>query len=236
MYKNEPAIQFTDFSYAYADGTEALKKITLSVAHGESVGIIGHNGSGKTTLLMHVIGIIIPTGGVRVADFPVTKENLRKIRQRVGYVFQDSRDQLFMSTVAEDVAFGPLNMGMTREEALERVETALESVGMAGSGNRIPYHLSGGEMRRVAIATVLAMSSDILVMDEPTSSLDPRAKRELASLIKKLPCTKLIASHDLDFVRSSTDRVILLNHGSVIVEGPSEEILDNHVLLVANGL
>ena len=236
MQTNKPAVQFDDFSYTYEDGTEALHNISLSVLYGESVGIIGRNGSGKTTLLLPVVGIITPGNGVSAAGFPVIKNNLREIRRRVGYIFQDSRDQLFMSTVAEDVAFGPLNMGMSREEALKRAERALESVGMADSGERIPYHLSGGEMRRIAIASVLAVSPDILVMDEPSSGLDPRARRELAVLISELPCTKLIASHDLEFVSACTERIVILYNGRVTADGPAEEILKNSELLVKNGL
>lgn len=232
----EPAIEIQDFSYTYEDGTEALRHVSMSVIHGESVGIIGQNGSGKSTLLMHIVGILPPNSRINVTGRPVTKEHIREIRRRVGYVFQDPRDQLFMSTVAEDVAFGPLNSGMERNDALTAVEHALEVVGMAGSGNRIPYHLSDGEMRRVAIATVLSMSPDIIIMDEPTSGIDPRGRRELAALIKTLQCTILIASHDLEFIRACTDRVVLLNCGKTIADGPTESILDNRMLLEANGL
>jgi len=236
METNSHAIRLTGFSYTYEDGTEALRNVSMTVSRGESVALIGRNGSGKTTLLMHLVGILMPGEEVSVAGFPVKKENLKEIRRRVGYVFQDSRDQLFMSTVVEDVAFGPLNMGMSRGEAFERARRALSSVGMAGSGNRIPYHLSGGEMKRVAIATVLAVSPDILVMDEPSSGLDPRARRELAALIRGFSCTRIIASHDLEFVRACTDRVILLNDGRVVADGPAEEIIGDTELLVRNGL
>lgn len=240
---SEPVISFTDFSYAYDDGTEALNGISFSVCQGESVGLVGHNGSGKSTVLMHTVGILDPDSRVSVAGLPVTKSNLREIRSKVGYVFQDARDQLFMSTVAEDVAFGPLNMELQPDEALEKAESALASVGLVGFGDRISYHLSGGEMRRAAIATVLAMSPEIIVMDEPSTGLDPRAKRELAALIRQFrygqsgnECSKLISSHDIDFVRECTDRVILLNKGKIAAEGDTREILDNEELLLENGL
>jgi cobalt/nickel transport system ATP-binding protein len=232
----EPAIRFENFSHTYEDGTKAVEDVTFSVSAGESIGLIGHNGSGKTTLFMHIVGILEPDCCVNVCGLPVIKSNLKEIRKKVGYVFQDPRDQLFMSTVAEDVAFGPLNSDMDAHDALHTAEHALESVGLEGFGHRISYHLSGGEMRRAAIATVLAMSPEVIVMDEPSSGLDPRAKRELASLIKGLDCTKLISSHDLDFIRNCTDRIILLNKGKVAAVGTTEEILRDTELLLANGL
>jgi cobalt/nickel transport system ATP-binding protein len=232
----EPLIQFRHFSFTYEDRTEALADVSLAVFRNESVGLIGHNGSGKTTLLMHLVGILEPDIRVMVGGIPLTKANLCNVRRKIGYVFQDSRDQLFMSTVAEDVAFGPLNMGFSERESYEKAAGALDAVGLHGFGKRISYHLSGGEMRRATIATVLAMSPEIIVMDEPTSGLDPRAKRELASLITGLPCTKLIASHDLEFVRKCTERVVVLNRGRIAAEGHTREILDNTELLMTNGL
>jgi len=233
---HEPAVAFDRFSYTYEDGTRALTEVSLAVSAGESVGLIGHNGSGKSTLLMHLVGILEPDSRVTVGGLPVTRENLPQIRHMVGYVFQNPRDQLFMSTVIEDVAFGPLNLGMTPHEALHSAEDALEMVGIPGFGARVPYHLSGGEMRRAAIATVLAMYPRIIVMDEPSSGLDPRAKRDLAVLIRKLSGTKLISSHDLDFIRACADRIILLNRGRVAADGPAAAILDDQELLVENGL
>jgi cobalt/nickel transport system ATP-binding protein len=232
----EPAILIRDLSYTYSDGARALDGVFLSIAPGESVALIGHNGSGKSTLLMHLAGILEPDPRVSIGGLPVTAKNLKAIRRKVGFVFQNPRDQLFMSTVIEDVAFGPLNLGQDHHEALHTAEHALEDVGLADFGSRVSYHLSGGEMRRAAIATVLAMSPEIIVMDEPSSGLDPRAKRELAVLIRHLPGTRLISSHDLDFVRACTDRVILLNKGKVIADGMAEEILDDRELLEGNGL
>ncbi len=236
MESNGTALVFDGVTYRYDDGTPALDGVSFSIDRGESVAIIGHNGSGKTTLLMHIVGIIVPEGGVTVSGVTVTEATLGEVRRRVGYVFQDSRDQLFMSTVMDDVAFGPLNMGLSPVEAVERSNHALSAVGLDGYAGRTPYHLSGGEMKRVAIATVLAQSPEILVMDEPSSGLDPRARRGLASLIRGLGCTRLVASHDLDFVRACADRVILLNRGHIAADGPAAAILDNRVLLEENGL
>lgn len=232
----DPAITVAGLSYTYADGARALDDVSFSIAPGESVALIGHNGSGKSTLLMHLVGVLEPDSRVVVAGLPVTAKNLRAVRRKVGFVFQNPRDQMFMSTVIEDVAFGPLNLGMDRHEAFHAAEHALEDVGLVDFGGRVSYHLSGGEMRRAAIATVLAMAPEIIVMDEPSSGLDPRAKRDLAALIRRIGGTRLISSHDLDFVRVCTDRVILLNHGRVAADGPAGDILDDRELLELNGL
>jgi cobalt/nickel transport system ATP-binding protein len=234
----EACIAFCNFSYTYEESgsANALTDVSLFISRGESVGLIGHNGSGKSTLLMHTVGILEPDSRVTVSGLPVTRENLRTIRRRVGYVFQNPRDQLFMSTVAEDVAFGPLNLGMPPAEALAAADKALALVGLEGFDKRTPYHLSGGEMRRASIATVLSMSPEIVVMDEPSSGLDPRAKRELAALIRSLTCTRLISSHDLDFICACTDRVILLNHGRIVADCPSGKICNDKEMLERNGL
>ena len=232
----EPAVVITDLSHVYQDGTCALSHVSLTVEAGESVGIIGHNGSGKSTLFMVITGILAANGSIRIDGLPVAKANLKEIRRKIGFVFHDARDQLFMSRVIEDVVFGPLNMGLSRDEAIEKAEHALEMVGLSGFGDRISYHLSGGEMRRAAIASVLAMSPEIIVMDEPSASLDPRAKRELTAVLRNLTCSKLIASHDLDFIRTCTDRILLIEKGHIIADGPADEILDNTDLLLAHGL
>lgn len=232
----EPSIVFDNFKYVYEDGTEAVKGVSFEIGQGESVGLIGHNGSGKSTLLMHIVGILGPDSRVKVNGIPVTHKNLGLVRSKAGYVFQNPRDQLFMSTVIEDVAFGPLNSGISQHDAIHKAEDALNMVGLKGFEHRISYHLSGGEMRRAAIAAVLSMSPEIVIMDEPSSGLDPRAKRELAEIINSLHCTRLISSHDLDFIRSCTSRVILLKEGMIAASGPSDEILCNQELLIANGL
>jgi len=231
-----PALRLDNVSYRYEDGTVALRDVSFEIAQGESVGIIGHNGSGKTTLFLAMLGILDDTDGISVNGTPVTRETLNEVRKMVGYVFADPRDQLFMSRVIDDVAFGPLNRGVESEEAIERAVAALSSVGLDGYADRVPYHLSSGEMRRAAIATVLAMDPDIIIMDEPSSGLDPRAKRDLADVIQSLDATRLIASHDLDFIRSCTGRVLVLNRGSVIASGFTADILNNNELLLANGL
>ncbi len=231
-----PALVFSGFSSTYEDGTQALTGIDLTIGRGEKVGLIGPNGSGKTTLLRHIVGILMPENGIEVLGMPVGAGTLHDIRRAVGYVFQDSRDQLFMSRVIEDVAFGPLNMGLSREEARTRAEEALQSVGLAAYGDRIPYHLSGGEMRRVAIATALAMSPEMLVLDEPSSGLDPKAKRGLAKLLHDLDRTLFISSHDLEFIGACTGRVILLNGGRIVGDGPAQEVLGDDGLLRRAGL
>ncbi len=233
---NDTALKINDFTFTYDDGNIALRGISFAVGHGESVGIVGHNGSGKSTLLMHLVGVLGTDKRIEVGNMPVTAKNLPAIRSKIGYVFQDPRDQLFMPTVLEDVAFGPLNMGFSQDDARLAAENALESMGLIGFGDRISYHLSGGEMRKAAIAAVLAMSPEIIVMDEPSTGLDPRSSRELADLIAGLSCTKIISSHDLTFVRACAGRVILLNKGRIAADGPAVDILDNEELLRANGL
>ncbi len=233
---NTAALNIQDFTFTYDDGNTALSGISFAIGKGESVGIVGHNGSGKSTLLMHLVGVLGTDKRIEVGGLPVTSKNLPAIRRKIGYVFQDPRDQLFMPTVIEDVAFGPLNMELSQEEARQAAESALVSMGLSGFGDRVSYHLSGGEMRKAAIAAVLAMSPEIIVMDEPSSGLDPRSSRELAALITVLSCTKIISSHNLAFVRACTDRVILLNNGRIAADGPSAVILDNEELLRANGL
>lgn len=220
--------------HAYPDGTLALNGVTFRITHGESVGIIGANGAGKTTLLQHLNGYLAPTGGeVRIGELPVTKGTLRQIRQTVGMLFQDPDDQLFMPTVFEDVAFGPLNLGIPPADVAQRVAEALARVGAAHLSRKAPYHLSAGEKKRVAIATILSMSPSILVMDEPTNGLDPSARRQLIALLKNFRHTKIIATHDLDMVLDLCSRVIVLGEGSVKADGLPGEVFGNEELLAA---
>ncbi len=192
-------IEAKDLHYIYPDGTIGLNGISFHIGHGESVALVGANGAGKSTLLMHLNGCLAATqGALSIGDYPVTAKNLKAVRRSVGMVFQDPDDQLFMPTVFDDVAFGPLNLGLPEAEVERKVMQALETVGVPHLCKRPPYKLSGGEKRAVAIATVLAMSPDILVMDEPSSSLDPRARRRLIELLKTFEHTKIIATHDLD--------------------------------------
>lgn len=225
-------VEVKNLRHVYPDGTEALRDVSFRITHGESVAIIGANGAGKSTLLLHLNGCLAPTEGVvRVGDFPVTRATLPDIRRTVGMVFQDPDDQLFMPTVRDDVAFGPLNLGFPAGEVERRVMDALERVGAAHLAARPPYHLSGGEKRRVAIATVLSMEPSILVMDEPTSGLDPYARRQLIRLLEDFRHTKIFTSHDLDMVLDLCERTIVLHEGEVMADGPTREIFRNDELL-----
>jgi len=225
-------VEAKDLEYTYPDDTKALCGITFTIRHGESVAIVGANGAGKSTLLLHLNGYLTPTSGqVRIGDYPLTKDTLQEVRRTVGMVFQDPDDQLFMSTVYDDVAFGPLNLGLPPAEVEERVAKALETVGLADIKARPPHRLSSGQKRRVAIATVLSMSPDILVMDEPTAGLDPLARRKLIELLRTFRHSKIIATHDLDMVLDVCERTIIINDGKIEADGPTAEIFqDEHLL------
>ena len=230
-------VEFRDVYYRYPDGTAALNGLTLKITHGESVGIVGANGSGKSTFLMHTNGYLLPqSGGITVGDFPLTRETRQEIRKKVGLIFQNPDDQLFMPTVYDDVAFGPLNLGLSPEVAAGRVEEALRTVGGLALRDKPPHHLSGGEKSAVAIAAVIAMRPDILVMDEPASSLDPRARRYLIGLLNDFEHTKIIASHDLDLILDVCERCIVIKNGRVTADGPAAAILSDRDLLEENHL
>jgi len=230
-------VEARDLWFTYPDGTEALRGVNFRITHGESVAIVGSNGAGKSTLLQHLNGCLMATRGeVRVGDFPLTRETLAAIRRTVGVVFQDPDDQLFMSTVFEDVAFGPLNAGLPPGEVEARAVAALERVGMPHLRERPPHKLSAGEKRAVAIATVLAMSPDILVMDEPSSNLDPRGRRRLIELLRTFDHTKIIVSHDLEMVVELCPRVIVLDGGAVAADGGTVEIFSDEPFMLAHGL
>jgi cobalt/nickel transport system ATP-binding protein len=230
-------VEVRDLFFAYPDGTEALKGVSFRIEHGGAVALVGANGAGKSTLLLHLNGYL-PTarGEVRIGDAALTRETAPLARRAVGMVFQDPDDQLFTPTVAEDVAFGPLHAGLAPDQVELRVTEALERVGMAHVRARPPYRLSAGEKRAVAIATVLAMAPDILVMDEPSSNLDPRARRRLIELLRSFEHTKIIATHDLELVVEVCSRVIVLDGGKVVADGPTREILSNESLMLAHGL
>lgn len=230
-------VEVRDLRFAYPDGTEALRGVSFRIEHGGAVALVGANGAGKSTLLLHLNGYLPPAGGdVRIGDTLVTRETAALARHAVGMVVQDPDDQLFMPTVAEDVAFGPLHAGLPPEQVEARVAQALERVGMTHVRERPPYRLSAGEKRAVAIATVLAMEPDILVMDEPSSNLDPRARRRLIELLRSFEHTKIIATHDLELVVEICTRVIVLDGGKVVADGPTREILNNETLMLAHGL
>lgn len=230
-------VEAQDLSYAYPSSSCGINNISFRITHGESVAVVGANGAGKSTLLLHLNGFLVPNNGtVRIGDFPLTKENIMTVRRSVGMVFQDPDDQLFMPTVFDDVAFGPLNLGLPPEEVTTRVVEALDRVGAGHLQNRPSYRLSGGEKRSVAIATVLAMSPDILVMDEPSSNLDPQARKRLIDLLLTFEHTKIIATHDLDLALDVCQRTIILHNGEITADGPSKEIFQNDTLLSKSGL
>jgi cobalt/nickel transport system ATP-binding protein len=225
-------VEVRNLKHVYADGTVALNGLSFLIHHGESVAIIGANGAGKSTLLLHLNGYLVPTvGEIRIGGFPLTKETLPEIRRTVGMVFQDPDDQLFMPTVHDDVAFGPCNLGLPDKEVQQRVDEALLKVGAGHLAGKPPYHLSGGEKKRVAIATVLSMSPDILVMDEPTNGLDPFSRRQLIGLLKDFEHTRIFTSHDLDMVLELCERTIVLHQGEVRADGPTLEIFNDVKLL-----
>ncbi len=230
------AVEIENLSFFYPDGQQGLKNINLVVNTGENVAVMGPNGAGKSTLLLHLNGILRGNSVVKVFGLPVEGKNLKEIRRKVGLVFQDPEDQLFSPTVFDDVAFGPLNMGYSESEVKERVAGALGSVGMGGYEQRSPHHLSIGEKKKIAIATVLSLTPELLVLDEPTSNLDPRSKWSLIKLLKRLPMTKIVASHDLELVRALCQRAIVLDKGEIVADDSTEKILNNISLLRAHGL
>jgi cobalt/nickel transport system ATP-binding protein len=221
-----------DLCFAYPDGQAALEGVSFTIHHGESVAVIGGNGAGKSTLLLHLNGVLTPhRGEVRIGDFPITRENLAEVRRTVGMIFQDADDQLFMPTVFDDVAFGLSHQGLVADDVEVRVMQALETVGAAHLRARPPYRLSGGEKRAVAIAGVLVMHPSILVMDEPSSGLDPAARRRLIRLLAGFDHTKIIATHDLDLVLGLCSRVLVMNCGRIEADGlPGEVFADTGLL------
>jgi cobalt/nickel transport system ATP-binding protein len=232
---SEPELRFADLCYAYPDGTEALCGVSFEVAEGERLALVGPNGAGKSTLLLHAVGLLPAQGAVTVAGLDPDRRP-REVRQRVGLLFQNPDDQLFMPTVREDVAFGPLNLGLSRDEVEARVADALARVGLNGVGAKLPQHLSLGQRRRAAIATVLAMGCRTLVLDEPTANLDPAGRREVLALLAELETTLLLATHDLDAVLELCPRTVLLDLGRVIRDGPTTDLLADAELMAAHSL
>jgi cobalt/nickel transport system ATP-binding protein len=229
-----------DLRYSYPDGKEALKGVSFTVHEGERIAVIGPNGSGKSTLLLHLNGILpenpAADSRVKITGLPATSDNLPAIRRSVGLLFQDPDDQLFCPTVFEDVAFGPQQFGLAGQSLHAVVRSALERVGLDGFQDRSPHHLSGGEKRRVCLAGVLACDPDLLVLDEPTSDLDPRGKRELTALLAGLKSTTVIATHDLELVVRLCQRTILLDAGILVADGPTHQLLSDEPLMVRHGL
>lgn len=230
-------IEVRDLVYSYPDGHKAVNNMNFCIRHGESVGIVGANGAGKSTLLMLLMGVLFPDGGeVLVGDVHVTPRTLPMIRQRLGMVFQDPDDQLFMTTVYDDVAFGPRNYRLDEKEVDSRVTQALEMVGIAHLKDRAPFKLSGGEKRAAAIAAVLSMQPDVLIMDEPTSALDPKSRRRVMELLKGFAHTKIITSHDLDMVSEICGRTIVVKAGGIAADGATAELLSDAGLMDSCGL
>ena len=230
------AIHARDLRYRYPDGRHALRGVELHVEHGERVALLGPNGAGKTTFMLHLNALLTGEGGLEVAGLEVGRDTVHELRARVGLVFQDPDDQLFMPTVAEDVAFGPLNLGLDRAAVAERVAEALGAVRMQHEAGRAPHQLSMGERRRVAIATVLAMHPALLVLDEPSASLDPRARRELLDVLARVERTMLVTTHDLPLAAELCERAVILADGRIAGDGPCEEVLADEALLAAHDL
>lgn len=230
------SIEIENLSFAYPDGHQALKGVTLSIAPCEKVALVGPNGAGKSTLILHLNGILMGTGAVQVCAVQASKENLGRLRAMVGLVFQSPDDQLFSPTVFDDVAFGPLYQGLPVEEVSKRVEDALCAVHMGGYAQRVSHHLSMGEKKRIAIATVLSMQPEVLVLDEPTAGLDPRARRSLIQLLRELPLTMLVSTHDMLMVRELFPRMVIMDEGQIVADGITEVLMNDQALLEAHGL
>jgi len=232
----QTAVQITDLHFAYPDGFKALRGVSLAVGEGEKVALLGPNGAGKSTFLMHLNGILRGSGDVAIMGQRLCNGNIRHIRAQVGLVFEHPDDQLFSPTVLDDVAYGPLYMGLPKDEVLRRARWALEQVGMAAFEERMPHRLSLGQKKRVAIATVLSMHPPILALDEPTSSLAPTARRELIHLLRELPQTMIVSTHDIPMVRDLLPRTVVMDEGRVVADGDTEIILADTALLAAHGL
>lgn len=232
----DKVIEIKNLSFNYPDGQQGLKNVDFVVCSGENVAVIGPNGAGKSTLLLHLNGILRGNSTVKICGLVMEDKNLKEIRKRVGLVFQDPEDQLFSLNVFDDVAFGPINMDYSESEVRQRVIRALEWVGMGGYEQRSPHHLSFGEKKRIAIATVMSLDPEVLVIDEPTSNLDPRGKWSLIELLKQLPMTKIIATHDLELVSALCHRTVVMYEGKVVADGGTEAILGDNPLLKEYGL
>jgi cobalt transport protein ATP-binding subunit len=231
-----PTLLVKGLTFNYPDGHPALNGVDLAIAPGEKVALVGPNGAGKSTLILHLNGLLAGKGELHIGGLSLAKENLPVIRSKVGMVFQNPDDQLFSPTVFDDVAFGPLHMGLAEEEIRERVTKALAQVGMAGFAKRLPHHLSIGQKKRIALATVLAMEPEILVLDEPSAGLDPRGRRELIQLLADLPLTMLVSTHDLLMVRALFPRIVIMDEGRIVADGDTAVLLADTELLEAHGL
>lgn len=233
----DPLIELAGLEFSYPDGRKALRGINLTVGAGERVAVLGANGAGKSTMLLQLIGILKPQSGtIRICGIELSGKTVRQVRKKLGLVFQVPDDQLFCTSLYDDIAFGPRNMGVPEVEVKARVAKALSAVGLEGFGERMAYHLSPGEKKRASIATVLSMDAECLALDEPTSMLDPRARREMSTLLKSLPQTQLIVTHDLDLARDACTRGVIVDAGQVVADGDVATLLDDEALLVRHGL
>jgi len=230
------SIEIDNLSFAYPDGHPALRQVSLHIQPCEKVALVGPNGAGKSTLILHLNGILTGKGDICIAGLPVIKQNLGLVRARVGMVFQNPDDQLFSPTVYEDVAFGPLYQGLPVAEVKTRVAEALSVVNMLEYAQRVSHHLSMGEKKRIAIATVLSMRPEVLVLDEPTAGLDPRARRSLINLLDELPLTMLVSTHDMLMVRDLFPRTVIMDEGCIVADGPTGKLLQDEALLNTHGL
>jgi cobalt/nickel transport system ATP-binding protein len=232
-----PAVEVEGVSFAYPDGHTALHEVNLRLGQGEKAALVGPNGAGKSTLLLHLNGILEKQhGSIRICSIEMTRKNIGRVRALVGLVFQQPDDQLFSPTVFDDVAFGPIYQGLTADQVRQRVREALEMVHMEDYAKRVSHHLSVGEKKRIAIATVLSMNPAVLVLDEPSAGLDPRARRSLIELLRELPQTMIVATHDLPLVKELLPRTIIVDHGAVVADGPTPQILADEDLLTSHGL
>jgi len=230
------SIEIEQLTYSYPDGHQALQEVSLVIQPGEKVALVGPNGAGKSTLILHLNGILSGPGQVKVCGLEVNKENLSRVRAMVGMVFQSPEDQLFSPTVFDDVAYGPIYQGLSPEEIQERVHLALDAVGMSEYEGRVSHHLSLGEKKRIAIATVLSMHPEVLILDEPTAGLDPRARRSFIDLLRALPMTMLVSSHDMLFVEELFPRMVILDGGRVVADGQTIALMRDDQLLNLHGL
>jgi cobalt/nickel transport system ATP-binding protein len=230
------SIHIEGLSFTYPDGHQALKDISLVIQPCEKVALVGPNGAGKSTLILHLNGILAGDGNLRICGLKVEKENLLRIRAMVGLVFQSPEDQLFSPRVFDDVAYGPLYQGLPIEVVEQRVGEALQAVAMGDYSQRVSHHLSMGEKKRIAIATVLSMKPEVLVLDEPTSGLDPQSRRSLINLLDDLPLTMLVSTHDMPLVKELFPRMVILDRGQVVADGPTSDLMEDEPLLEAHGL
>jgi cobalt/nickel transport system ATP-binding protein len=229
-------LKVSELHFHYPDGHVALQGISINLCEGDKVALVGPNGAGKSTLMLHLNGILMGEGEVSIAGLRIEPDNLPAIRAMVGLVFQTPDDQLFSPTVFEDVAFGPLHMGLPEDEVRARVDESLEMVRMSKYRDRLSHHLSVGEKKRIAIATVLSMRPQILILDEPSAGLDPRARRGLINLLRDLPITMLVSSHDLRMVRELFPRMVIMDEGKIVADGLTSELMEDEALLEAHGL